>query len=102
MPGHKLQDGLICDARELGARLRSVRVERCGEDGLPALGARLGVPAETWRRYERGATVPAEVLLAFVELTGASIDWLLSGVGPRYVNGSARSAARPRMSESTP
>jgi hypothetical protein len=41
------------------------------------------VRANTWRNYERGITMPAEVLLEFMMLTGADPDWLLTGDGER-------------------
>jgi hypothetical protein len=48
------------------------------------LARRLGLPARTWYNYETGVTVPAEVLLGFIEQTGVNPTWLLSGEGPRY------------------
>ena len=68
----------------LASRLRAVRVERYGERGGPELAGRLGVPARSWYNYELGVTVPAEVLLRFLEVTGAEPCWLLDGRGPRY------------------
>ena len=41
-------------------------------------------PPRTWYNYETGVTVPAEVLLGFIEQTGANPIWLLTGEGPRY------------------
>lgn len=45
---------------------------------------RLGLPVRTWYNYEAGVTVPAEVLLRFVELTSVEPTWLLHGKGPKY------------------
>ena len=45
---------------------------------------RLSLPARTWYNYETGVTVPAEVLLGFIEQTGANPIWLLTGEGPKY------------------
>ncbi len=45
---------------------------------------RLNLPARTWYNYETGVTVPAEVLLGFIEQTGANPEWLLSGEGSRF------------------
>ena len=42
------------------------------------------MPARTWYNYETGVTVPAEVLLGFIDQTGANPLWLLSGEGPKY------------------
>src|SRR5439155_14591286 len=58
--------------------------ELFGEHGGPELARRLGLPARTWYNYETGVTVPAEVLLSFIDQTGTNPVWLLSGEGPRY------------------
>jgi hypothetical protein len=68
----------------LSRRLREIRQELFGEHGGPELARRLGLPARTWYNYETGVTVPAEVLLGFIEQTGASPNWLFSGEGPKY------------------
>src|SRR5271155_668719 len=68
----------------LSRRLREVRQEIFGEHGGPELSRRLNLPARTWYNYETGVTVPAEVLLGFIEQTGANPIWLLTGDGPRY------------------
>jgi hypothetical protein len=51
------------------------------------LARRLGLPARTWYNYETGVTVPAEVLLGFIEQTGANPAWLLNGDGTKYHRG---------------
>lgn len=71
----------------VSSRLRDVRQEIFGEHGGPELARRLGLPARTWYNYETGVTVPAEVLLSFIEQTGVNPIWLLSGKGPRYRQG---------------
>ena len=68
----------------ISRRLRDVRQELFGEHGGPELARRLNLPARTWYNYETGVTVPAEVLLAFIDQTGANPVWLLSGEGKRY------------------
>ncbi len=73
----------------LSRRLREIRQELFGEHGGPELARRLNLPARTWYNYETGVTVPAEVLLAFIELTGAAPAYLTSGEGPRYGGRSA-------------
>ncbi|MEO6810403.1 MAG: S24 family peptidase, partial [Isosphaeraceae bacterium] len=47
----------------------------------------LNLPARTWYNYETGVTVPAEVLLAFIDQTGTNPHWLLNGEGPKYRHG---------------
>ncbi len=82
----------------LSRRLREIRQEIFGEHGGPELARRLNLPARTWYNYETGVTVPAEVLLGFIEQTGANPTWLLNGEGPRY-----RSSHDDRLlSEMTP
>jgi len=82
----------------LSRRLRDIRQDLFGEHGGPELARRLNLPARTWYNYETGVTVPAEVLLGFIEQTGVNPMWLLSGEGPRYTH-----AADERfLSELTP
>jgi hypothetical protein len=64
----------------LAKRVRNVRENLYGEDAA-ALAAALGLPTETWLNYERGVTMPAVVLLAFIELTRSDPRWLLTGEG---------------------
>jgi hypothetical protein len=68
----------------LSRRLREIRQELYGDHGGPELARRLNLPARTWYNYETGVTVPAEVLLAFIELTGACPVYLTTGEGPRF------------------
>ena len=68
----------------LSRRLREIRQELFGEHGGPELARRLTLPARTWYNYETGVTVPAEVLLGFIDQTGANPLWLLSGEGMKY------------------
>lgn len=68
----------------LSRRLREIRQEIFGDHGGPELARRLALPARTWYNYETGVTVPAEVLLGFIEQTGANPIWLLTGEGSRY------------------
>lgn len=72
----------------ISRRLREVRQELFGEHGGPEMARRLGLPARTWYNYESGVTVPAEVLLSFIDQTGANPLWLFNGLGPRYLQGS--------------
>ena len=68
----------------ISRRLREVRQELFGDHGGPELARKLNLPARTWYNYETGVTVPAEVLLAFIDQTGANPVWLLSGEGERF------------------
>jgi hypothetical protein len=68
---------------ELANRVREIRQDLYGEEGLKYLARALGVPTQTWRNYERGVKMPARVLLEFIDLTGANPRWLLTGEGER-------------------
>ena len=69
---------------QVSARLKDVRLELFGEHGGPELARRLSLPARTWYNYETGVTVPAEVLLGFIQQTDVDPGWLLTGEGTRY------------------
>ena len=71
------------------ARVREVRAEFFGDNGIDALATAVGVPANTWRNYERGVTMPAYVLLEFLALTGANPNWLLTGEGEHLIDDSS-------------
>src|SRR3954447_23902407 len=76
---------------QLAERLRSVRVELFGERGGPELARQLEIPNRTWYNYEIGVTVPAEILLRFLEVTSVEPHWLLHGDGEKF-----RTAGRPK------
>ena len=65
-------------------RIRDVRVDCFGEDGLPLLAALLDLPVQTWENYEGGVTMPAVVVLRLIELTGVNPAFLLRGRKPKY------------------
>src|SRR4051794_10214761 len=65
-------------------RVRLVRRETYGEDGILQLAEDLGIPARTWENYEAGAIIPDTILLRFVCLTEAMPRWLLTGQGLPY------------------
>lgn len=68
----------------LALRVRDVREELYGEHGGPLLAGAVGVPFRTWLNYEAGLTIPAEVILLFIEETRADPHWLLTGEGRKY------------------
>ena len=79
----------------LTQRVRDIRMECFGDHGGPSLAAKLGLPFRTWANYEDGVTIPAMVMLRFIEATGASPRYLLTGVGPKYDPASADSGPYP-------
>ncbi len=81
--------------RGLARRIREIRVEQFGECGGALLAEILGLPERTWHNYESGVTIPALVMLRFIEATGADPRWLLTGQGKRR---STAIAPEPRVS----
>jgi hypothetical protein len=83
----------------LADRLRLIRVELFGVRGGAPLAEAVGVPLRSWYNYERGVTVPAEVLLRFLDVTAADPHWLLTGEGPKYRAPDQAAAVTPRRLE---
>ena len=96
MDRHKEAPGWSCIRSALAGRLRAIRTEIYGEEGGPELAAQLGLPSRTWRNYESGVTLPAEVLLRFLEITGTVPLWLLHGTGPKYQGITPEASAEAR------
>ncbi len=65
----------------LAKRIREVRTDLYGENGLEDLARALGIPAQTWLNYECGVTMPAVLMLKFIEVTGTNPHWLHTGEG---------------------
>ena len=70
---------------DLCVRVREIRVERFGNDGIATLAQALDIPARTWEHFENGVTIPAWIILQFIEITGVEPHWLLTGEGERTV-----------------
>ena len=70
---------------ELARRIRETRQNLYGENGLSALAEALNLPARTWLNYEQGVTMPAKVLLRFLDVSGTDPHWLLTGEGDRVM-----------------
>jgi hypothetical protein len=78
----------------LADRVRKIRNEAFGRDGVAPLAQVIGIPPRTWENYERGVTIPARVMLQFIEITCVEPHWLLTGEGERYRDYPANSARR--------
>ncbi len=70
---------------DLARRVREIREELFGDGGVPLLTEALDLPARTWSNYEAGVTIPAAVILRFIEVCGVSPHWLLTGEGQPFV-----------------
>lgn len=77
MPRQKNVPMVVSRKMMLADRLRARRVELYGERGGPRLARQLNLPARTWYNYEKGVTIPGEVLLDFLQLTETSLDQIL-------------------------
>ncbi len=70
---------------DLARRVREIRADFFGAHGGPLLADALQLPFRTWMNYEAGCTIPAQVILRFIEVTDAHPHWLLSGEGAKYL-----------------
>ena len=70
---------------ELAGRVREIRQDLFGVHGGPLLAESLRLPFRTWLNYEAGCTIPAQIMLRFIELTAAHPHWLLTGEGDKYL-----------------
>ena len=68
----------------LASRVREIRLERFGNDGTATVAKAMNIPTRTWENFENGVTIPAWILLQFIEITGVQPYWLLTGNGERY------------------
>jgi hypothetical protein len=69
----------------LASRVREIRQEVFGDDGGPLLARRIELPSRVWSQFEAGRTIPAEVILRFMDLTNANPRWLWTGEGDKYL-----------------
>lgn len=76
---------------DLSRRVREIRKEMYGEHGGPMLAEKLEIPFRTWLNYEEGCTIPAQLILRFIEVTHADVHWLLTGDGEKYAPPASRS-----------
>jgi hypothetical protein len=91
---------MIRNSDHLARRVHQIRRELFGDDGARLLAETLKLPARTWVNYEMGVTIPAQVILDFIEVTGADPHWLSTGEGDRY--SPARRAVMPNPHPSIP
>jgi transcriptional regulator with XRE-family HTH domain len=66
------------------ARIRQLRLDHSGDDGIPEIAMLLVIPARTWENYESGMIIPDLTLLRLICRMGANPSWLLTGEGMPY------------------
>jgi hypothetical protein len=73
---------------EIGARLRKLRFTVAGLRGsrlnLSSLCQRVGVSVSSWPNWEKGATMPPEILLRVIVEFHIRPEWLLTGIGTMF------------------
>lgn len=79
MPRQKNVPDVVSRKMELAQRLKQIRLELFGQRGGPELARRLNLPTRTWYNYEKGVTIPGEILLDFLLLTQVSLQRFLNG-----------------------
>ena len=67
------------DESALIERLRHLRLQFYGERGKSKFASALGVSPSTYSYYEKDRVPPIELLLKVSEVTGADLEWLLTG-----------------------
>ncbi|MBN2211522.1 MAG: helix-turn-helix domain-containing protein [Sedimentisphaerales bacterium] len=69
----------IFDSDAIIARIRQVREMHSGKRGKALFSKQLGLNPSTYNYYENHRVPPAEVLLKISQITGVSMEWLLTG-----------------------
>jgi hypothetical protein len=54
----------------LAYRVREIRLDRFGNDGIATLSQAMNIPTRTWEHFENGVTIPAWIVLQFNEVSG--------------------------------
>jgi hypothetical protein len=70
----------------LAERLVVLRKELYGPRGGAQIARQLNLPPRTWYNYEKGITVPGEILLRVIDTFAVEPSWLIRGEGPRFRN----------------
>jgi phage repressor protein C with HTH and peptisase S24 domain len=69
----------IIDEKAVIERVRLLRKQYAGDRGKSRFARALGISASTYSYYESDRVPPSEVLLKIFEVTGADLEWLLTG-----------------------
>lgn len=76
------------DEKGVIGRIKLLRKQYAGDRGRSKFARALGVSASTYNYYETDRVPPIEVLVRICELTGANLEWLLTGSrGAKLVSG---------------
>ncbi|MDK1032164.1 MAG: LexA family transcriptional regulator [Planctomycetia bacterium] len=75
-------------------RLRALREEVFGARGRATFARAMGISPSTYIYYEKGRVPPSNILVAASQATGARLEWLLTGEGPRFKSAEEMAAKR--------
>ena len=67
------------DDNAIIGRIRHLRIQQAGQRGKSQFARDLGISASTYSYYEKDRVPPIEILLKICEVTGAQLQWLLTG-----------------------
>ena len=67
------------DKNTMVERVRFLRNQYAGSRGKSKFACALGISASTYSYYENNRVPPIEILLKICEVTGADLEWLLTG-----------------------
>jgi transcriptional regulator with XRE-family HTH domain len=67
------------DAKAMIERIRLLREQHAGSRGKSEFARSLGISPSTYSYYENNRVPPADILLKICEVTGADLEWLLTG-----------------------
>jgi len=67
------------DEKALIGRVRLLRKQYAGSRGKSKFARALGISAFNYRYYENDRVPPVEIMRKICEVTGADLDWLLTG-----------------------
>ena len=67
------------DGKAIIERIKTLRKQYAGERGRSKFARALGISASTYSYYESNRVPPIEVLLKICQVTGADLNWLLTG-----------------------
>lgn len=78
-PEHEIMDKKI-NSEGICGRVRQLRIEHAGLRGKASFARQLDLSPSTYDYYENDRVPPAEVIARIADLTGADLQWLLTGV----------------------
>jgi transcriptional regulator with XRE-family HTH domain len=69
----------IFDEKAIIERIKHLRKQHSGSRGKSKFARTLGISASTYNYYEKSRIPPFEILLKISDVTGADLNWLLTG-----------------------